>query len=809
MHGGIQDFKKLSFENGFNEQNIYKTMIETKNDKLLNDEQIKTNSLFNETKILNTNNQNTNCLIEYFEGMMLNYISLYENRGENMDKLKSFILNNDNNDNNTNTKIKGSGGDSNFTKPINNVDIYNYLNTGLTNNEDFNNYLNFIDNYNGRIYITLINNLINDAYIIRIFTSDENTKKNDISLKINLQNNKIIDNHNGIYNEIYIGNEDDIYGNNLFITLLLEKILNKFLNYNCQKRYGTNGLTNAGFLLYKKKLNDEMELEELNKIAKESIVNIELKEAKIIIDSTISLLIIILTLRNNINKDIYIKYNYKYLLSSIYNSLFENSPFVFSGNNRNILTYRNKDNRISFGGDCALNTLLCVKKPELRELLMRKMNYVINNNNNITENYDEYKTKLQNILIQLNNDKTNVLISELSKYINDYKVFINKIDHTTNESYELNRELNKYINYMSIISDDNKKNEMFYQIYKELKENGAKLPNDFNFSRINELIRNKYQVNCDYILKNIEETCRLYNKFAYVFINNVMDINISDDIINKIVENNEKIKDVYDKFVNNNEIDLNDIISFKEMIDFMGDYKYYNIFYINLLISLTLVKEKIDYIFDDEIIDILKYSNDRSNFIKCFKNICGNRNELGIIFPTCDKYYNEKKYKYENYLFKFVSVEGAEHAVLSIIHVKSPGKYPNVPANCDIYIYDLNELYICCSEQFNENHWSTNKRINALYKINNTDYANKRWFLREYNNSESILNAYKKDEIGIAFDDITSHLCTFKHMYDNSITLISIVEKYNGLKLKINKEGDKLSVFDKNYNYNLNILFKV
>ena len=35
MHGGIQDFKKLSFENGFNEQNIYKTMIEIKNNNLL------------------------------------------------------------------------------------------------------------------------------------------------------------------------------------------------------------------------------------------------------------------------------------------------------------------------------------------------------------------------------------------------------------------------------------------------------------------------------------------------------------------------------------------------------------------------------------------------------------------------------------------------------------------------------------------------------------------------------------------------------------------------------------------------------
>src|SRR5574344_2346891 len=205
MRGGIQDFEKLSFENGFNEQNIYKTMIETKNNNLLNDEQIKTNSLFNETKILNNNNQNTNCLIEYFEGMMMNYISLYENRGENMDKLKSLILNNDNNDNNI--KIKGSGSDSNITKPTNNVDIYNYL--------------NFIDNYEKRIYVRLIKKIFNgEEYIVDIFcVNEENNQIRDVSFQISLTLNRIRD-------EICKCN-DYIYGNNYKITLILEKLLDK------------------------------------------------------------------------------------------------------------------------------------------------------------------------------------------------------------------------------------------------------------------------------------------------------------------------------------------------------------------------------------------------------------------------------------------------------------------------------------------------------------------------------------------------------------------------------------------------------
>ena len=766
MHGGIQDFKKLGFRNGFNEQNIYKTMIETKNDNLLNDEQIKTNSLFNETKNLNIKNQNTNCLIEYFEGMMLNYISLYENKGENMDKLKSLILNNYNNDNNTNTKIKGNGGDLNFTKPTNNVDIYNYL--------------NFIDNYEKRIYVRLIKKIFNgEEYTIDILCmNEENNKIRDISFQISLIHNKIKD-------EICKCN-DNIYGNNYKITFILEKLLDKLLNYSHQKRYDFNDNTNNGIAFGGYKYEGRY----ITLLPAEEIV---------LIKSIISLLIIILTLRNNTNKDIYKKYNYKYLLSSIYNSLFENNPFVFGGNNRNILTYSSKYKEkkyIAFGGDCALNTLLCVKKPELRELLMRKMKYVINNN--ITENYDEYDAKLHNMLIQLNNDKTNDLISKLLDYINDYKSFIKKI--------KLDVELKKFFNYMDIINYDYKKYKVFYQ--KELKEKGVNLPDNLNSTIINELIKNEYRINYDYVLNNIKEICRLYNKFAYVFINNVMDINIGDDIINKIVGNKNKIKEIYDKFENNNEIDNNDILSFKEIIEFMCDYKYYNIFYINLLISLILVKEKIDYVFDDEIIEILKYSDDKSNFVKCFENICLNRNEMGKIFPSYDEYNNEK------YLFKYVSIEGAEHAVLSIIHVKPPNNYLNSQAICDIYAYDLNGLFICGSEQFNEKHWSTNKndfteakRINALYKINNTD-TNKRWILKHEKDNEIILDAYKNDKIEIAFEDITSHLCTFRNIFNNKIPLIGIVEEYNGLKLKINERSDKIPVFDNNYNYNLDILFK-
>ena len=59
MYGGLQEYNKLNLKNEFNKSDAYQTIIKTKNDNLLNDKQIKTNSLLNETKILNTKNKNT------------------------------------------------------------------------------------------------------------------------------------------------------------------------------------------------------------------------------------------------------------------------------------------------------------------------------------------------------------------------------------------------------------------------------------------------------------------------------------------------------------------------------------------------------------------------------------------------------------------------------------------------------------------------------------------------------------------------------------------------------------------------------
>ena len=62
---------------------MHQTKIKTKSDIILNDAQ---------TKPLNVINQSADYLIEYFEGMLLNYISLNEERGKRMNELKNLIL---------------------------------------------------------------------------------------------------------------------------------------------------------------------------------------------------------------------------------------------------------------------------------------------------------------------------------------------------------------------------------------------------------------------------------------------------------------------------------------------------------------------------------------------------------------------------------------------------------------------------------------------------------------------------------------------------------------------------------------------
>ena len=85
MQGGAGATK---FNKSYNIPDLNQTKM--KNTDLMNDIKIKTktNNTLNENKIIKNKNQSADYLIKYFEGMILNYINLYESRGQNMDELK-------------------------------------------------------------------------------------------------------------------------------------------------------------------------------------------------------------------------------------------------------------------------------------------------------------------------------------------------------------------------------------------------------------------------------------------------------------------------------------------------------------------------------------------------------------------------------------------------------------------------------------------------------------------------------------------------------------------------------------------------
>ena len=100
MYGSGQEY--LSNLKKIEKSNMHQNKIKTKSDIILNDAQ---------TKPLNVENQSVDYLIEYFEGMLLKYINMYESQGKRIDTLKEFILNHD-----KNTKLKGGCGNNEYIK---------------------------------------------------------------------------------------------------------------------------------------------------------------------------------------------------------------------------------------------------------------------------------------------------------------------------------------------------------------------------------------------------------------------------------------------------------------------------------------------------------------------------------------------------------------------------------------------------------------------------------------------------------------------------------------------------------------------
>ena len=714
MYGGGQGYLS-SLKKGLDVPNIRQTKIKTKSISLINNNQIKT---------LNTKNSSADYLIEYFEGMILNYINLAEERGEKMDELKNLIL--------SHKKDKFKGGNNSYLD--NDPEYKNYIDDLIktdVNTTDVDITL-FDDNNWGYIFIEVHIDYQKEYYI---HITHENNGLNKIDLIIDLQHNAIVDKANRLRN-------DDISTNTKNITYILENITTRLMKYDYNNT------------LISLKVYDSTKI-----LPTIELVNVN----SVYIRGIISLLIMILTLKNNVSKDVYKKYNTTFLLYGIckYQLLkdspitdYNNSLILFSGNNHNILTYCSKDHMMSYGGDCALNVLMCVKNEDIRKLFVDKISYGQKNKTlNIVNDANNYVKEIGNVLAQMNTYQLEGfdLIDLIRNYVDEYSEFISWLD-------------NNYLKFKQEIETNNY--TTLPQVYKDC------------FGKIHDF----------------------YLKFAHVLRNNLFDYELTpyeasemcDDISNDII----KVNNLLQPEIQNKTYDFT--LGARKFITIMDKYMNFKnsfcIFYINLLISLLLIQHKIDYIFDEDIINVLKHTNDKINIIKCFKNIHDTRNEEGIILPMYQQGYGNDKY-----IFKYALLHKIPHVVFYIIDVSTPIK--------KIYLCDINNLDICYSEDFRQKYYQ--EFTNDFKQYYGFDNYPQRWIKIEMNNIEK----YYCSDIWTYFENIKRITNLY---YDSSLFEKAIIDSLNLNNKSVFKNDGHLDFvklltlddadYDKNnFNYTYNI----
>ena len=600
MYGGRQYLYEFDTRDRINArnkyQNIYQNKIQTESKGLLN---------VNQT--FKTKDQSANYLIEYFEGMILNYISLCKSQDESINELKNLILNHDKNIN-----FKGGNGDNEYIK---NHDIYKYY------HKDIGEKITVFDDKYWKTIKILVTVDYQKEYNIHI--THDNNGINKIDLIIDLQHNAIIDNNKRSYN-------DNIYDDTLNIKLIIAKLIRKLMNYNYKNEYQ---FTECNFY-------DNGNYFEGSK-SKGILV--------FLIRSVISLLIMILTLKNDVDEVTYKMYNGTFLLSAICkyelinskrnNRFYGPSLDIFTGNNSHSLTYDGDHNMIDFGGDCALNVLMCVNNSDLRELFVDKIEYT-RDGYEYTENAANYYIrKIKKVLSKIPFMEDFEYKKLISDYVDDYQTFIkliigNKCEYAKfKEGIEKNNNNALDPNYMA----------RFDNIYKHC------------LKYVN-IVRNNL---IEYNLNNDEA--------------DTMFLGLTDQlgIIEDLQDENKNIKDY-----------VNASLELIKIIDniIKNGKRAFNIFYINVLISLLLIQHKLDYVFNKDIMNIIRYSENKEIIIKCFRNVT-NDNDLGLFFPTYQEGQDGDKY-----LFTVVGVVDEPHAVLAII------KITDSIINRRIYLYDIDEL---------------------------------------------------------------------------------------------------------------------
>ena len=691
------------------------------------------------TKNINTyTNQNftdANSLVEYFHGMLLNYINLEKENNKKLNdetiQLKNMIINHKKGKNNN---LKINGGEyykyNYYTEDNDSINIY----YSKGNNIDIT-YNNYTDN-NGES--------IHDITIC--YTKNTETDKNIIStLIIDLNNGKIYDDKYKIYKNVYTSSKN--------INALIKIIIDEFiaLPYN----YNINVYENY----------DKTEYTEKN------------HNKNYLYHSVLSLLIIILSFRNNMDKSIYKKYNYTRFLKDMYENYLNPNNYKFFNNNSNILlTYDTCTNDIYniFNGDCVLNTLTCVKYKELHELLIEKINMI---NGNILKQYGniDYKNHINNVLTLYHNEfyKNSIL-----KYIDGYTEFI--------------KNINNYINYTN--EDENPQNILYYY-------------ND-SYSKEMVTICNECIMYNSAIISSLIDYGKTIELETYI----TEDVRNSKDIIDKIKE----YKEYFDNTVIPRNIEkfkyivkqINILLNFYNNI--INKYNM-NLFYINTLISLYLFYYKVDYLFDVKILKFYNHDNNKKNAINRFCNMSYNVHDIDLIRYN---YYNNNKYinyfiDNKEYFFSFLNT--SNHAIILILAI-NPNNFSK-----SYYICDLNNLNFIVFNStniktsdliFEDNHFyynfGTKRYIYSYYMMTKNKYYDDNKL--SYNNKNICMDIATLDES----DNYYANFCTCEIINNyNIIKYINKVlnNKYNNyyrLLISITMNNDSNYNNFKDFNKNLN-----
>lgn len=706
----------------FNDKPLY--TLNDYNEKTINIPKVNTKNI--KSNINNNTYTDADSLVEYFHGMLLSHINVEKNEGELSDhSIKLLNVINDYNKQKLLNKIKFNGGSKYY-------DLYNNYHNDDVIGDVTNKYIIY-DNIEITYNYYHDEKIIDDDFLIHeinIRLYDNNAKTNNhleinelsgIDLVIDIKNAMIYEKNKKIKTR-------QVYESSVNIDYLLEKIIEKMIDVmyskNKEKRY-----------IIKENYDNNNNNNNKNNVS--------------IYYSVLSLLIIIRSFRNNIDKNIYTKYIYTCFLKDLCCDISLNK-YLFRNNKHVFLTYDDIINNnestdkypINFNGDCALNTLMCVKNKDIQKWLIVKKELI---------EKDKYPANINNI-VNIN------LVNNHNNLVNDYNNLVNNY--------------NNYVDYINNIidkfnCDENIKNE----IKEYIEGYNAFIESIYNYK--NWLI-NINGNKTDTLIYNLE----LFIKYELTIRCILMDYNKDEEFINYIIDKkkyyNEKIKKIIQY---TRTLDLYEIKNLKYI------YKYYkkiiktianpDLFYINIIIKLLLINSKVEYLFDQKIFEIYKDNLTKKYAIQRFRNISIHRNEMDRIRFDCQTLNGH------DYLFKYVAIP--YHAILLIVDVDTNNINDKKYHICDLNHQNFIILNGTLPNSINSQNTRNNNGYNYI-NLGKTRFAyNYYYYLTKFYKKQcrsKILEINKKLSVGKPINESVDKPITYQELFLSYVTFRNNATNY-------------------------------